>query len=123
MKEKIIDIVQKQVELFLLDANEFYPFGTYINQKDEIIPVGSYLEGDHLNSQELINLLEKGFKQGIQNGDYKIAVLAIDILIRKSNAMYDGIEMRFFEPNNEVYKKVYTYIIKDNSVEFVEYKE
>ncbi len=26
-----------QAETFLLDAHEFYPFGTYINMEDEII--------------------------------------------------------------------------------------
>jgi len=122
MKEKIINIVLQQAELFLLDANEFYPFGTCVNKKDEIIPVGAYLGGDHPESQALIDLLEKDFKEGIETGNYKIAALAIDILIRKGNERYDGIEMRFFEPKG-ISKRVYEYTIKEHSVEFVEYEE
>ncbi|MGZ3755710.1 MAG: hypothetical protein ACXVAY_15780 [Mucilaginibacter sp.] len=123
MLEKIIDIIQKQAEAFLLelDAKEFYPFGTCINDKDEIVPVGAYVEGDHPLSQDVIDLLEKDFEQGIKNGHYKIAVIIVDVLIRTNYEVYDGIEMRVFEPDKEVYKKMYKYLIKENFVEFVEY--
>src|SRR5580698_474647 len=117
---KIITRLKQQAELFLLDAMEFFPFGTYINKKDEIVPVGAYFENDRTPSLEVIDLLEKGLKDHIKKGDCKIAGIAIDVRISENSATYDAIEMRFYEPNKEVYKKYFQYKIKENSVDFFE---
>ena len=115
---KIINSLKQQAELFLLDAGEFYPFGTYINMKNEIVPVGAYSENDRPLSSELIDLLEKGFKDDIQKGDCKLGALAIDVSVKEDNKVYDALEIRFFEPKTEIYKKYFKYEIKGNSVEF-----
>jgi len=117
ISDKVAEILKRQATLFLLDAGEFYPFGTCINSTDKVVPVGAYFENDHPLSQEVIELLEKGLIHGVQKGEYKIAALAIDITIRENNVTYDAIETRFFEPGKEVYKKLFKYIIKDDTVE------
>lgn len=118
--DKVINTLKLQAELFLLDAREFFPFGTYINEKDEIVPVGAYLENDRPPSLEVIELLEKAFNIDIKKGECKIAGIAIDITIKENNGRYDGIEMRFFEQDKEVYKRYLKYRIKENSVDFSE---
>ncbi|HEY4325720.1 MAG TPA: hypothetical protein VGN20_17120 [Mucilaginibacter sp.] len=118
--DRLIEILKEQAQVFLLDAKEFYPFGTCINKENEIVPVSAYWENDNPPSQPLIDLLEKHFKQGIENGDYKIAGIAIDGLQRENNFTYDIIEIRFFETDKEVYKKYFKYEIKEHSVEFFE---
>ena len=116
--EKLIDVLKPQAEVFLLDAKEFYPFGTYINMKDEIVPVGAYTGEEHPPSQDVIDLLERGFTKKLQNEECKIGVIALDIYINEYNEKYDAIEVRFFEPGKEVYKKHFRYLIKDTCVEF-----
>jgi hypothetical protein len=116
--KKIVNTLKQQAELFLLDAEEFYPFGAYINIANKIIPVGAYSENDRPSSSEVIDLLEKAFKDHIQKGDCKLGALAIDVTIKENNKVYDAIEMRFFKTNKEVYKKYFKYEVKENSVAF-----
>ncbi len=55
--EKLARVLKQQAEAFLLDAREFYPFGTYINMKDEIVPFGAYTgEDEYPPSQDVIDL-------------------------------------------------------------------
>jgi len=121
--DKLINVIKMQAQVFLLDSGEFYPFGTCIDKFNKIIPVGAYLGEEHSLSVDLINLLEKDFKEGINNDNYQIAAIAVDVIIRKNYNKYDGIEMIFFEPNKDAYKKHFKYIIHENYVEFIDYEE
>lgn len=116
--DKLITILKEQAQVFLLDAKEFFPFGTYINKEDKIVPVGAYLGSDYSPSLMLIDLLEKDFKQGIMNDDYKIAGIAIDCSLRENNSSFDIIEIRLFEADKEVYNRHFKYEIKEHSVDF-----
>ena len=120
--EKLVHVLKQQAEVFLLDAKEFYPFGTYMNIKDEIVPVGAYTTEEHPQSQDVIELLEKGFTKRIQNGECKIGAIALDIYINENNEKYDAIEVRFFETGKEVYKKHFRYVIKETCVKFYPYQ-
>jgi hypothetical protein len=116
--ERLVSILKLQAEAFLLDAREFYPFGTYIDMEDKIVPVGAYLGDGHPMSLEVIEFLEKTFAIRLQKGECKIAAIAIDSYMKQNDEKYDGIEIRFFEVGKEVYKKYFIYIIKDSYVEF-----
>jgi len=118
--DKIINALKQQAELFLLNADEFYPFGTYINKKGAVIPVGAYFENDKTPSLEIIDLIEKAFNDHLQKGDCKIAAIAIDVTVKENNETYDAVEMRFFEVDKEVYKKYFKYEVKENTVQFFE---
>jgi len=116
--EKLVDVIKKQAKMFLLEAGEFYPFGSYINNKNEVVPVGASSGDDHPPSLELIDLLEKALKEHIQKGDCKLAAIAIDVAIKEHGRSFDAIEMRFLEANKVVNKKYYKYELKQHSVEF-----
>ncbi|MCR8559494.1 hypothetical protein KXD93_17685 [Mucilaginibacter sp. BJC16-A38] len=118
--EIIIRVLKMQAEAFLLGAKEFYPFGTYINKTGEIVPVGAYLGSDYSPSLPLIDLLEKDFKQGIENNEYKIAAIAVDGSVTEKGIVYDIMEIRFFETDKDIYKKYYKYKINPHSVDFLE---
>ena len=121
MKEliiELIDTIKKQAKVFLLDAGEFYPFGTCINKDNEIIPIGAYLETENPSTIEVINLLEEAFKQGLNKGVYLLSALVIDVAIKENNESIDALEIRFFEPNRDLYKMYFKYIINDGSVTF-----
>jgi len=117
--EKLIEIIKEQVQMFLLDSGEFYPFGTCIDSENHIIPVSANLEDDHPSSLELISVLETDFRESVKNNKYLVAVLVIDVTIKEENTSYDAIELRFFEPNAVEKKQYIKYITHRNFIEFV----
>ena len=117
--EKLITAIKEQVQIFLLDAGEFYPFGTCIDKKNQIRPVSAYLNNDFPSSLELISMLEKRLKEGVGNGDYRVAVLVVDVTVKEDNISNDAIELRFFEPNNLESKHYIKYITHSSYIEFI----
>ena len=122
MKEtikKLINVIKQQVELFILNAGEFYPFGSCIDKNDNIIPIGAYIEdeNDRPPSLELISLLEKSIRKGILNENFTIGAIAIDVVIKEYGESYDAVEIRFFEVGKE-YKMHFKYTCKNKHVEF-----
>lgn len=107
--EKLIKVIKEQVQMFLLDAGEFYPFGSCIDENNKIKTVGVFFEDEHPSSLEVISLLEKNMRTGTQNGVYKIAAIAIDVTINENSMDQDAIEIRIFEKDNREYKKYIKY--------------
>ena len=121
MKEKtnkLVNSVKDQAQIFLLDAGEFYPFGCCIDKMNQLKPIGVYLENDNPSSSELISLLQKSIRAGVENGLYEIAVVAIDVNINENNIDHDAIELRFFEVSGE-YKNYIKYLPHGTHVEFI----
>jgi hypothetical protein len=116
----LIDAIKKQAELFLLDAGEFFPFATAIGQRNEVIPIGAYIEdeNDRPQSQQLIDLLEKGIKKEIAEGRYLIAALAYDAFIYEGEQKFDVIIISFYESDSFV-EKYFKYHIHKDYVEFI----
>ncbi|KIO75690.1 hypothetical protein TH53_19240 [Pedobacter lusitanus] len=123
MKEQYIQkltlIIQEQVQMFLLDAGEFYPFGTCIDKNENVKPVGVYLDNDNPTSLEVISLLEENMKRGVENGQYKIGAVVIDVTIKEGEVNFDAIEIRFFEPDNQEYKRRIKYKTYGSHIEFM----
>ena len=63
-EEILIKVIKQQAELFLLDAREFFPFGTCLGPHDEIIPIAAYMDDkdDRPKSQPLIEMLENSIQ-------------------------------------------------------------
>ena len=116
----MVDIIKKQAEVFLLDANEFFPFATYIASDNRNVPVGAKFEDDRTPALEVIDLLERGLKDHIQKGECKIGVIAVDVVRKENNVVYDAIELRFFELNKDIYNNYLKYKVMETYVEFFE---
>ena len=106
--------------MFLLNAGEFFPFGTYIGQENNIVPFSVYIEdeNDRPASQPLIELLEKNIKSGLAEGEILIGALAYDIFIKENDEKFDAIMIHIFDADND-YEKPFKYYIHENYVEFV----
>lgn len=93
---------------------------TYINSKNEIVPLGAYIEdvNDQPVSQPLVDMLERGIRTRINNGDCIIGALAFDVLISENQQKFDAIMIRIFENDNFV-ETSFKYHIHENYVEFV----
>lgn len=63
--ENLIGVLKKQAEVFLEDADEFYPFGVVLNHAGDVRSIGVFLENDHPQSMEALGLLEKAIDQGL----------------------------------------------------------
>jgi len=111
---KLIKAIKDQAELFLLDAAEFYPFGTYINMQNEIVPVGPSSDNEHPDISSMIKQLENY----LRTVKHKIAALAIEVSINENDVKYDALEIRFYDPLNGYYKQYFKYLIKDEHVDF-----
>ena len=117
--EKIVDYIKSQSEVFLLELGAFYPFGCAINKKDEVIPLGAYLGGENPSALDLIYLLENSINEKLNDGEYSIAVIAVDVTIKEGNMDIDAIEVSVFEKNKQQDKRYIKYKIKDRSIEFI----
>ena len=56
-KERLGKAIKLRAEAFLLDAAEFFPFGTYINKIGTLIPCRAYAEDEKRSSE--IDLFDK----------------------------------------------------------------
>jgi len=119
-KGRLITIIRSQAELFLKEMGEFFPFGTYINGKGIIVPVGAFTEEENPASIDLINMLSNYIHNKLIEGDCTIAAIAIDSIIRENGQAFDAIEVRLFENESENIEKVYLkYKIEEHGVSFI----
>ena len=119
--KRLSENLKQQAELFLLDAGEFFPFGSYIDKSDSLITCSGYIESenDHPDSLKLIMILEDYFIKKIANGEILIGAIAIDVVLNEGAIKRDGIQIRFFE--NEIrYTHTLKYIVNNSSVDFYE---
>ena len=106
--------------MFLLDAGEFFPFGTYIGTDDNIVPLSAYIEDEHdrPESQPLIEMLENGIKKRLAEGECLVGALAYDVFINENGEKFDGIMIHIFDGDSD-YERPFKYYINENYVEFV----
>lgn len=118
--ERLIHAIKQQAEIFLLDAREFFPFGSCVGRENEIIPIAAYIDDkdDRPESQQLIEMLENGINKGLTTGDYITGALAFDSLINEDGKKYDAVMIRIFENDNMI-EKHFKYFVHENRVEFV----
>lgn len=118
--EQLLSNVKEQVQIYLLDSGEFFPFGVAIDITNNIKPFSIYIneKNDRPSSLDLINLLENHVQKELINGNYLFACICINVALKQNEQLVDAIEIRIFEKNN-TYKKYFEYIIKANYVEFI----
>ena len=119
--ETLIKVIKQQAEVFLLDAHEFYPFGTAIDKENNIIPLAAAIEAenDRPESQPLIDKLDNHILNGIKNGEYIIGGSAYDILMNKNQEKFDAMLIRVYE-NDRFVERFFKYYIHEDKVKFFE---
>jgi hypothetical protein len=117
--EVLVKVIKQQAEVFLLDAGEFFPFGTCIGKDNAIMPIAVYIEdeNDRPESKPMMEILENNIKNGLVNGDYMIGALAYDVFVHENEEKFDAIVVRIYENDNFV-ETPFKYRIYENHVEF-----
>ena len=120
-EETLIKVIKQQAEIFLLDAREFFPFGTYIDNKNRVVPFSAYIEdeNDRPESQPLIDMLERGIRTRINNGECIIGALAYEVVMTKNYEKFDVMVIRIYE-NNKFVERYFKYDIYEDHVTFLE---
>jgi hypothetical protein len=118
--ERLLNIIKQQAEIFLLDAREFFPFGTYINSKNEVVPLSAYIKdaNDRPESQPLIDMLEQWIRTCINNNDCVIGALAYDVVMTKNHEKFDVMVIRIYE-NDKFLEHYFKYDIYEDHVTFL----
>ncbi|MGZ3999792.1 MAG: hypothetical protein ACXVIY_04160 [Mucilaginibacter sp.] len=119
--ERLINGLKQQAEAFLLDAREFFPFGTYIDNRNGVLPFSAYIEdaNDRPESQPLIDMLERGIRTRINNGECIIGALAYDVVMTKNHEKFDVMVIRIYE-NDKFVERYFKYDIYEGHVTFLE---
>ena len=119
MKDRLTQAIKQQAELFLLDAGEFFPFGSSIGSDNQIITIGAYIEdeNDRPASLEVMSLLERSIHKELEQGRYLCGAIAVDVLLRENGKTYDALQIRFFEIGKE-FVETFKYIIEEGRVRF-----
>lgn len=104
--------------MFLLDAGEFYPFGSCVDKNNQLRPVGVYVDDEYPSALTVLSILEKNVKKGVEEGNYKIAAIALEVTIKENDVVYDAIEIRVFEDGVKDYKEYLGYHTYGTHIEF-----
>jgi hypothetical protein len=119
LRQQLLDNSKMYAEAFLLDAGEFYPFGTLINPSGEIVPLAGDVEAenDMPLSNDVLNVLQDYLEF---NADYLIAAIGVDILLGLNNQKYDALQIRVFEAGKQTEDLRFIYVINKDNVGFTE---
>lgn len=81
--QAIIDYSHNFAEKCLLEYKEYYPFGTVVNKKGELIPIGyKDLETDMPKSQKVIDELTNHFREDFKNGKIRAYAITYDVRVQ-----------------------------------------
>jgi hypothetical protein len=78
--EKLMNAALPFAEEMLTKHREFFPFGSTMSTDGEIAQLGGWTGDEQLPSNEVIELLQEGFRSGAERRQYKATALVYDIL-------------------------------------------
>jgi len=120
----LLENILVQAKYFLDNADEFYPFGSVIDNKGELKPMGAYTGVEHPDSVEAFNLLEKGVKLGIEKKKYLAAAIGTDVFLSKETGgeieKRTAIQIRFYSSDPLTSDKYFYYFHSENGYSFEE---
>lgn len=102
-KEQVEELMNEGIafaERMLREHGEFFPFGVVRKSDGSIQHVGASDGREQPPSQDLIDLLNQGFRKGAESGDYAATAIFFDVLITppgsstKTDAVQVGLEHR-----------------------------
>lgn len=116
--QKIIDYSIHFAETMLLDGKEYYPFTATINNKNELVPISYYEEGNEFpDSQIIIDFLSNNLHNELNNKKIKAFGITSDIKVKsfESEETVDAVMIDIHHLNsNEIPKYFFTYSWNSN---------
>jgi hypothetical protein len=122
-KKVLTNDIIAQAKLYLEDADEFYPFGTVIDNGHNIKPVSYYGGEEFPDSTELLEKLEEVIKAGIAKRDYLVAAIGVDVFLTVNGEKKTALQIRFYSSDSALklyfiyYKKDGEYFFEPHNIE------
>lgn len=113
-QDRLITAIKEQAEIFILDAGEFYPFATYIDTDDKIVPLGVYLDNDFPSVKDVLDALD----DHLEKLDFKAAIIAIDVRINRPNLTCNAVQMIIHIPGEDTRTSLLKYDVEAGKVVF-----
>lgn len=114
----LINMCKNQAQYFLNHAGEFFPFAVGLDQKKEFHPIGAYLENEHPNAQEVLNILTQSINRGIADKKYLIAGICTDVsvnrVINNVSRKIDAIEVKIVKSSTDEHVLYVPYEVASN---------
>lgn len=106
-------------EQMLRDHGEFLPFGAQMLPNGEIVSVGADDGDEHSRSQNLIDILQAGFKAGAADGELIATALVFDVRVVPPGAQEktDAIALNLDHRDNYSVTVFFPYAINDGELE------
>src|ERR1700712_684352 len=77
---RLVANIIDQAKHFLTKAGEYYPFGSVIKSDGSLVPLGVYLENDHPDSSEVLQILQETIKLRLTKKETIVAAIGLDVL-------------------------------------------
>ena len=109
--EALMNALVPFAEQMLSKHREFYPFGGTMSVDGKIAQSASYTGEEHPPSQRLIDLLEKGFRDGAKRHLYKATAIVIDVrtIPPGKKEKQDAVEVRLDHVSGYSVKMLFPY--------------
>jgi hypothetical protein len=111
--DDLMNSVVPFAQRMLTKYRSFYPFGGAVGPDGKIIAVAGGTGSEHPASQEVIAVLEEGFREGARTGQYRATALVIDMLVvpPQRTAKEDAIVVRLDHRDGYSVVAVFPYVI------------
>jgi hypothetical protein len=116
---RLIDNIMDQARCFLTDGGEFYPFGSVIKPDRSIVPLGVYLENDHPDSTEVLQILEESIKSRLLKREAIVAGIGLDVLYKPAGESEKIDALKIMILTEEGYSMDYYLPYKTSDGEFI----
>jgi hypothetical protein len=117
--EELMNAVLPFAEQMLRNHGEFFPFGAIVNKAGKIEQQGAWTGSEHPPSQEVIEVLYKGYVAGARTGDYIATALVYDVRVIPpgQNEKTDAIAVDISHRDGVSQTVIYPYRLKDKRLE------
>lgn len=112
----ITNYIKRNIEAFLTEMDDFYPFGAAVLNNGELQPLSAYLDEDEASTETLLPILENHLKEKVTNNEYRLGAVAIAILIKEDGLSFDGVQIRFYHPDGNLEYLNYKYLTDDKKI-------
>lgn len=114
-QDRLVDYIKAQVEAFLKEMEDFYPFGAAITTEGELKPLGAYLKENELSFQAMLTMLAKHMDKNIISERFSLGAITINVTVKEDDLAYDGVQVRFYERVKAVRVVNYKYHLDQSS--------
>lgn len=108
--DTITNYIKRNIELFLTEMHDFYPFGAAILDKGELQPLAAHLDEDEASIETLLPIFESHLEEKVANNEYHLGAVALAVLIKENGLSFDAVQIRFYSHEKDVHNVNYKYL-------------